>query len=805
MILSMIKSKFTFFEMRMKSAKGQIAIFVVLIFQAIFILFAMTINISLAVYDKINFQNSLDLAAYYGAKQQAEVLNAMAHINYQMRQNWKLLSWRYRILGTLLQDQGVPSTTPKFWCPQSREFAPPANQKYCNIQDCVGDTNCQNSCLNAQARLPYPQGYCDHLYFICISHDIWKRGIGPSNQNLCQTFGVEIPAITGLSPSPSIYIFPEYRAAIQATLTLQSEVETSCPKEGALNGLMTQFFLTHFRLDQKDRKQMMRAIYKKSLKDGKDLDGKSIFGGAKKVFYNNLSQANKSSVDVLPHYGLKSFNSFEGKEFDGFFGEFEVRPVLQFLTNKDDGSNSRTKCDAKIIQHHDLLDQQSQTPIIDSFIDRLSNHPLKSPLRRHKPRLFGWFKINTTGFFYRGNDPFRKLILGFFKKPKKILYYGLKGEFTYKSRVFALNSPGVKFKASAFAKAFGGRFGPQPKQHDHLIPLVDPPPGTPAKIKIPNNHNPTLLHPNYSRWPGDRLGLIDKVMHENAPHNAHNFLNKHHTGEVREIQKIYTMEAFFHLIFASREDKDDPLARPPTGNRPMHNTFMRMMELMAVYPDVYDLSYYSISGNYTQTYFQRICKLLSGSKCEGGRNKIRNPENSSNPPPYIRGDFGWPESTGYMIKRNMAKKNVELSIAPYFLKGGGPKSIDITESSDPEKITLPPPPPPPDSPQTPPHIARPGPPNHPRIALTQGRFFYDWLAQDLPAHLLSSWTPRRPKDYDNYTLDENVFLKCDGKALEKMPSASACVMGGRSGYSVKLISCETAQSFENKPPAEYCP
>ena len=59
----------------------------------------MSINVGLVVYDKINMQNSLDLAAYYGASKQAEVLNAMAHINYQMRQNWKLLTFRYRILG----------------------------------------------------------------------------------------------------------------------------------------------------------------------------------------------------------------------------------------------------------------------------------------------------------------------------------------------------------------------------------------------------------------------------------------------------------------------------------------------------------------------------------------------------------------------------------------------------------------------------------------------------------------------------------------------------------------------------------
>ena len=103
----------------LKNAKGQVAIFVVLLFQVLFILFAMTINIAMVAYDKINLQNSLDMAVYYGAKKQAEVLNAMAHINYQMRQNWKLLAWRYRIMGTLLQYEGwrPGETALDYWCP----------------------------------------------------------------------------------------------------------------------------------------------------------------------------------------------------------------------------------------------------------------------------------------------------------------------------------------------------------------------------------------------------------------------------------------------------------------------------------------------------------------------------------------------------------------------------------------------------------------------------------------------------------------------------------------------------------------
>ena len=63
--------------------------------------FAMVINIGLAVHDKINLQNSVDLGAIYAAQRQAEVLNALAHMNYQMRQSYKLFAWRYLVVANL--------------------------------------------------------------------------------------------------------------------------------------------------------------------------------------------------------------------------------------------------------------------------------------------------------------------------------------------------------------------------------------------------------------------------------------------------------------------------------------------------------------------------------------------------------------------------------------------------------------------------------------------------------------------------------------------------------------------------------
>ncbi|MBY0383872.1 Tad domain-containing protein, partial [bacterium] len=70
----------------LKNQNGQMALFLVLIFQVLFVFFAMSINVGLVVFDKINLQNSTDIAAYYAAQKQSEMLNQIAHINYQLRQ-----------------------------------------------------------------------------------------------------------------------------------------------------------------------------------------------------------------------------------------------------------------------------------------------------------------------------------------------------------------------------------------------------------------------------------------------------------------------------------------------------------------------------------------------------------------------------------------------------------------------------------------------------------------------------------------------------------------------------------------------
>ncbi|MBN1115110.1 MAG: hypothetical protein JXA66_07200 [Oligoflexia bacterium] len=81
-----------------KRNKGQIAILIALSFSFVFLLLAMIVNIGFLVATKVNLQNSVDLAAYAGAAQQARYLTEIGKWNYEMRRNYKAFVYDYQVV-----------------------------------------------------------------------------------------------------------------------------------------------------------------------------------------------------------------------------------------------------------------------------------------------------------------------------------------------------------------------------------------------------------------------------------------------------------------------------------------------------------------------------------------------------------------------------------------------------------------------------------------------------------------------------------------------------------------------------------
>ena len=709
--------------MSIRNAKGQMAIFFVLSFQMLFILFAMTINVTLVVHDKINLQNSLDLAVYYGASKQAEVLNAISHINYQMRQNYKLLAWRYRVLSSVTLTQGGElKDFPVYreaWCPQNRE----GKGRPCHP---IPNSKCKTTI--------YPNGYCDIAYNVCVSASAWSRSIkdGQGSINICLNDGFDPPQI---EPLKNIATFISANAlAAAAQEKLRDSINVSCGKEKSLNKIMANLFLSHFRLDQKDRKIMIKAIYDASLKQGRDLDGNFIEDGARKVFRKNLNFTNQKNYRHQIE-GTEFFNSLTERNFEEIFEAINILPILFFLrldgtcggnsvpliTNKEDFDTIKFKNFTDAYQ--DLFDLNMR--------DRVSN-----------------IDHNNLG----------TLTLGFSKKLEPLIFYaGISNlNYSYLPQLFSPKPSEVEkrqLKALSFAKPFGSQIGPD-YNDKNIDPIIHPQIlGNASTVSVDFYNS----QPNYSRYPGDKWGLIDRQIHDPA---GTPFLIKtdSNTGSP------YRIDSFDHL------QTSDALSRTEKDGTLIPNHFVRLMEMAAVFPDLFDLTYYNISPSYMTTYFPRICSLIGqGGSC----GPIVYGESESQA--FIRGDFGYdPQEAamhGYYMQQNAGGPKIHSSIWPWFLlkgenKVGQPVNVKPfrTETTNFEDFT---------------QMIR-----------------YPYWVQD-PAHFLTSWLPPtiNKSRYEDYSFPED-FAKCY-KPTDKVPSA--CAVGGRAGYSVKLFSCNIAKTLNNKP------
>ncbi len=238
----------------MRNERGQAAIFVALMFNVLFVFFAMAINVALVVHDKINLQNSVDLATYYAAERQAEILNAIAHQNYAIRQSWKLLAWRYRVLGTMgMERSGVRHPV---W---------------------MGDTS----------ESPYAQAVTPS---VCVTYKPTWMEVA-RGENLCNTPGLRIP------PLPQVQVIAGFlgiNTSLAALSTyLRGQFSLACEKHGAYNWWWSLSILHAFRIDQRNRKQIIKYLAENLSKnpngDFLDLDGNSVLAGARKTFEKNLT------------------------------------------------------------------------------------------------------------------------------------------------------------------------------------------------------------------------------------------------------------------------------------------------------------------------------------------------------------------------------------------------------------------------------------------------------------------------------------------------------------------------------------
>jgi hypothetical protein len=283
----------------MHKQRGQMTIFIAFIFQILFVFFAMAINVGMMVHDKINLQNAVDLAAFYGAQRQAEVLNVVAHTNYQIRQSWKLLTWRIRAMG-----DATRATHPA-------QGNPP-------VQFSGNDT----AWANANSALG-----------ICVTNFDWSFPTATAKENICGKGGsnINIPQI----PQLQVAFFPWDFLTQNILQDLQEQFSNQCKGMGQYNRFLAVRWIGTYRLNIGMRQKLINKMAE-FMKDFKDIKGESIEEGMLATFRANITRANLESLENNSG-SFTTFNSMKDVDRKNWLPNIKIVPFIPYTDLYESG------------------------------------------------------------------------------------------------------------------------------------------------------------------------------------------------------------------------------------------------------------------------------------------------------------------------------------------------------------------------------------------------------------------------------------------------------------------------------------
>lgn len=555
--------------MLLKNQRGQMAIFIALFFQVLFVFFAMAINVGLVVHDKINLQNAVDLAAYYGAAKQAEILNQIAHVNFQMRQNYKLMTWRYRVLG------GVG-----------------------NRSNPYNNENSTNSILSESpigANLPPT---------ICVSNFFWQEFRNLDGQaNYCRDPSQTLPNIVPASGGGGIV--PGYSNLVSFTRMANQQLSNQCLESGIFNWLFAARILTHFRVDGLVRKNVVRRLSNNlSSPEFQDLRGESVREGVRNTFELNLTEANRAGITDFRYFNSMSEGQCSDSQY--WLPEVRVNPVLMFTDFRTVGPNNN--CRPENIPNREVASRPPGPGGLTNLPNGLNQPQFASTFAAPNQTLIDHWSgepSESTGLHSS---------IGFEKNPWCMVYSGVIATTSVR-KPFSPTGGTVTLTARGFAKPFGGRIGPW---YGQIWPQ-----GSPNSQATSRNEMVDSLLPsrdvsggamagsaqediaNHSRFPGDTLGYGSLRTLTAMITNFRNDI----TSQLSATNSPLAWGTYNHLGGRPRlEQTGDSLARnaqisSPSSGSTLNSAPQRRFELTAVAPDPFDALYYSIEPSYFYNYF----------------------------------------------------------------------------------------------------------------------------------------------------------------------------------------------------------
>lgn len=565
-------------EKLLRTQKGQVAFFVILIFQVLFVFFAMVVNVGLLVHHKINLQNSVDLAAYYGAMKQAEMMNVIAHANYQIRQSYKLLAFHHNQIGT----GGVDAQNPWNW----RD-----NKVRSDANEAVGYEP-----IFCAAYEPF-----DHVN---------------SNETYCRNpQGLTLPGIGVPDLASGIgAIFVGFQNSLKTAAEAAGKVSSkSCKVISTTNWFALARYMYAYKMDVRNRKQLILALANEvSKSDPLDVDGKSIREGVYKTLMKNLTYQN--AAEIQSRYGANGVGSasetakFEmvnglalgdcgpvGAENEppGWLNEVSIYPLLAYL-------------DAEACP-----EVGSPTKFAPKYINQ-SAQASQPKFAGDVPQMYEIYK-NLAPIISEpsGEDATTRLFkssLGFEKNPWCMGYIGVSASATPKIPFSPLGD--VKLVARGYAKPFGGRIGPW-YSTTWASGQKESGGGTKtdklAAMRVGfgnftiNENDPETrqaMRLNHSRYMGDQVGVRSA-------------LTISEFGRAIRAPQRMRLAWWEHLteeFIGDKNQNGDLLAWEKGSGAPR----MRDIEIASIAPDNFDTAYYSIDPDFYNNYLLRLQAAYGG-------------------------------------------------------------------------------------------------------------------------------------------------------------------------------------------------
>ena len=786
------------FILSRKNQKGQVAVFVALIFQVVFVFFAMLINVGLLVHHKINLQQSTDLAAYYGAMKQAEILNVMAHVNYQIRQSWKLFTWRYRVLGTF----GMERENGKNINPSDAPIFPIAWEKY----DKQVEYNSNPSNLKCAGGNADGMNFTD-APFLCMGHNgfqDWFANPGV-NETFCKiecrhmsNAATNIKSLTGVG-SFSWGNANIGKAVNEAITKTNDSVKARCETLGPVSLANMGLFYSNYYFDTLNRKKVIKVLNNNLSQPENeilDLEGKKVLTGVENTLKNNLTEANKTSLTPT---SITTYNGAKDTE-KKLISEITFQYLNFFLIQcACSGSN----CSDRNIEIKNFGDDSksgafsTEADVWKKFESQYKN-----------------IANDTKELFAKNSTDINTL--GFEKNPWYNVYYGVKA--TSEPRIPFLPLSKIKLNAISFAKPFGGTLGPwyyktwssssdkstvgdwENGRTDYNLPARTTQEAGFSSELVNKLKDSIKVTPNHSLYVGDKLGLRDhkylgiyqgmlnakKIPFDTTNQNPKISADTKIQDAKPTIKYKPTswpkMSEWSHLGKVPNESNSDydPLAIDidPTGTT-AKNTYSRDIEVSVVAPNQFDVSYYSIEPNFYQAYGKDILVEDSSGKFRSGFREMANKAGEDPSQMSFPYDFG--STVNDKISQVTRGFNVsrQLQVVAELFTGQNPDITKLGITNLDKAVDM----------------------------------FFTFIPRN-PAATLTGWTYNDPRKYiefpepkneaGEYTMqfgscndertggsgNEKIYstLKEDDKSQPDVPGN--CVTGGRTGYSVKLISSD---------------